>query len=269
MILYQDGLKVEARDFELPGSPRHDFDSCYVFALPRSGSVMLNNVVSVLMAENGVPVVDLPSFCFMHGIVMDTVILNYAQLFRPKGYCYAGFRAISTGMRGIVDQLPGKKILMVRDPRDMLVSLYYSLKLSHKFPKNGTVQFFSALNTSLEMTAATSIDAFCVAHIGIYLHILGDYMEFVDSKSVMVVRYEDIVFDKVGLALMLRDWFSLDIDAVRCRQMVAPFDVIPGCDRPADHIRQVLPGDHKRKLRPSTIDILNGALENFIRRFNY
>ncbi len=267
-ISYQNGLKLSERFIEIPPTQCPTFSSCYLFAFPKSGSVLLNNIAAALMKEIGVPMVDIPAFYFMSGIAMDTALFDLDQIFKPKGYCYSGFRSLPPVMRGALNQLPGKKILLVRDPRDMLVSLYYSIKFSHHFPEVGTVQFFSRVNL-LRDWAKEPIDRFCISHVDMYLGSFRDYLELVEDNSVKILRYEDMVFNKLGLARAMRDWFSLDINSARLNEVVAPFDVLPTEDRVGEHIRQVHPGDHKRKLQPATIEILDATLEKFLHRFDY
>jgi hypothetical protein len=267
-LSYQDGLKPAERFIEIPPTPHPSFNSCYVFAFPKSGSVPLNDITNALMTESGIPVVDMPAFCHMNGIALGNVIFDIDQIFRPKGYCYSGFRGVPPNMRGVLNQLSGNKVLMVRDPRDMLVSFYYSIKYSHVFPEIGTAQFFYLLNEA-RGSAAESIDRFCISNSYIYSSVFRDYLELLDNSAVKVLRYEDVVFDKLSLARTIRDWFSLDINSTRLNELVEPFNVFPVEERPHEHIRQIHPGDHRRKLQPATIEILDAALEKFIRRFDY
>jgi hypothetical protein len=267
-LSYQDGPKPAQRFIEIPPTRHPAFDSCYLFAFPKSGSVLLNDIASALMGESGIPIVDISGFCFMNGIAVDTLLFDLDEIFKPKGYCYSGFRAVLPNMRGVVSQLLGKKILMVRDPRDMLVSLYYSMAFSHVFPEAGTAQFFTRVNT-VRASTREPIDCFCVDNVDQYLTCYKEYLELLDDDTVKVLRYEDVVFAKPVLARTIRDWFSLDIDSARLDELVKPFDRFPADDRPGEHIRQVHPGDHKRKLQPATIEILNATLSKFIHRFDY
>jgi hypothetical protein len=53
-----------------------------VFAFPKAGSVLVNQVARALMAEIGVPVVDLPQYAFDHGISLESIICNIDNLFK-------------------------------------------------------------------------------------------------------------------------------------------------------------------------------------------
>jgi hypothetical protein len=267
-ISYQDGPHLAHRFIEIPATLRPTFSSCYVFAFPKSGSVLLNNIAAGLMGEAGIPIVDISSFYHLNGIGTDTVLFDFDEIFKPRGYCYSGFRTVPGNMRGTLNQLPGNKILLVRDPRDMLVSLYYSMKFSHYFPESGTLQFFAPVNALRNLTEE-SIDRFCISNIDLYLSCFRDYSELIDDSAVKILRYEDFVFDKLALASTICNWFSLDINSTGLNELVRPFDIFPTDDKPHEHIRQVRPGDYKRKLQSASIEILNAILEKFIRRFDY
>ena len=65
---FQDGDKVGSGDLDAPESSRPDFPSCFVFAFPKSGSVLINAVVRSVMSEGGVPIVDFPTQLYRQGI---------------------------------------------------------------------------------------------------------------------------------------------------------------------------------------------------------
>lgn len=265
---YQDGLKLCDGNIALPPSSRSDLASCYVFAFPKSGSVLLNNIVAALMQEGGVPVIDIPGYFFSKGINLETIVFDGQSLFVDRGYCYSGFRNIPLWLRGALSKLQGPKLLLVRDPRDMLVSNFYSLKYSHFFPKEGTDQFFSMLDM-LRSSTKLSIDDYCISNVSIYTGTYDSYHELLDRGNVRIFRYEDIIFEKFKFAHDICELFSLDIKPDRLNEIVAPFDVRRSAEIPTEHIRQVDPGDHRRKLQASTIEFLNVAFRGFMQKFGY
>jgi Sulfotransferase domain len=265
---YQDGFDLRNGNIEIPSTSRPDFDSCYVFAFPKAGSVLLNNIVKMLMQDSGVPIIDIPADFFNNGVNLDTAVFDYSSLFLEKGYCYAGFRYPPISLQGMLRRLRGPKILMVRDPRDMLVSLFYSLKFSHPIPQQGTVQFYASMRSEIDKSKGT-LDEFCLANASGYHDIYNRYAELIDDENVKIIRYEDIIFEKKKLAVLLCEWFSLDINQGRLNNMLAPLDIVPDTETPTEHIRQVKPGDHMRKLQASTIEFLNTTYRDFMRTFGY
>lgn len=55
----------------------------------------------------------------------------YLHIFRPQGYLYTVFGGL---VEGIPDGHPYRTVIMVRDPRDVLVSGFYSYAYSHIAP---------------------------------------------------------------------------------------------------------------------------------------
>ena len=265
---YQDGLDVREGSFEVPSSSGLAFPSCYVFAFPKSGSVFLNDLVTGLMREAGVPTVAVSSFLFANGISENSVVLDLRSIFQPEGYCYLGFRNLFPALRGNLQRLRGPKVLLVRDPRDMLVSYYYSLKFSHTYPVDATAQFDSGRQAGKRITDQ-GLDEFCLACAEDYNQLLREYGELLDNGSVHIFRYEDVIFRKAELARTLCGIFSLEIGEDRLKEIVAPLDIVPGADQPHRHVRQVHPGDHQRKLQRGTIRQLDATLGEFLARFGY
>jgi hypothetical protein len=267
-FMYQDGSVIRQGSIHIPPTSHPNFESCYLFAFPKSGSTLINNLTIGLMEEAGVPIIDLPSQLFVSGISINSVIANLDEIFRPRGYCYLGFRSVLPVMRGKLDLLTDRVILMVRDPRDMLVSLYYSLKYSHTFPMKSSPQFAYEKGLEVDKTCG-SIDDFCVSSIGLYNSFLDDFLQLISMRTVKIIRYEDIIFNKLSLARSICDTFSLNNSLSRLQTLVSTFEVVPGHDKPGSHIRQVYPGDHRRKLTDHTIGILNDAMMKFLIAFDY
>jgi len=268
-FLYQDGAYVREGNINTFPPPKEDFDSCYVFAFHKSGSVLINSITSALMNAHSIPVIDLPTYFFQSGISIESVLLNCDRLFRPRGYCYSGFRHFFPCLHGALSERlrSAQKILLVRDPRDMLVSLYYSLKYSHPYPPKGTAQFQSEL-IAQRKTTDFIIDDFCIRWSGFYLDRLSEYDEIMDDNC-LVIKYEDIIYNKARLAQSICGHFYLDIRPSALEDIITPHNKIPRHDRPRHHIRQVHPGDHIRKLQPKTVVILNEILKDFLNRFGY
>jgi hypothetical protein len=268
MFTFQSGDGVETAEEHFPESPRPDFPSCGVFAFAKSGSVLVNAIVRGLMAEVGVPVIDWPELWHGRGIDMATVQLDFTQAFPSHGYCLAGFRHVPNSFLGGTALRRLRKLMIVRDPRDMLVSRYFSTKFSHGFEVRGTPQFAQVIRQVIE-DGGMDLDRYVkfyswVVNADFFLHrdIIGD-------PQTLVLKYEDFVYDKRQLVSTICDWFSLDIPQERLASIIAPYEAIPVAERPDQHVRQVHPGDYRRKLKPETIAALDGVLDEFMATFGY
>lgn len=177
-------------------------------------------------------------------------------------------------------------ILHLRDPRDVLVSMFYSYCYIHSGPV--------AQNTGYRRDAATGgIDAFVLAQATTgNLHYPGDYgtgghvqdligtlpsryRAYIDrllgKPNVAVVKYERMVADYRG---WLTD-FSRPFPLGNRRQVIESLvarspDFFPR--RSADaltHVRHVTPGDYKAKLRPATIHQLDDIFADVLDALGY
>jgi hypothetical protein len=266
---YLDGDHVKCGTIAIPAnSCLPDFPSFFLFAFPKSGSVLVNALVRDLLTECGVPIIDLPVHLFERGISAEAFQCDIATLFPLKGYCFAGFRDIPQWLIGTDVLRRARKLMIVRDPRDMLVSLYYSVKYSHWYPAVQTPQF-KADNESMRRDAELGLDEFCMAYAWSFNGIFWRLRMVLRDQNVLVLRYEDFIYDKVGLAKDICRWCGLNIPDDRIKEFAAAYSTIPKTDEPHAHVRQVHPGDHKRKLRTDTIAVLNASLANLLDTFSY
>jgi hypothetical protein len=266
---YVDGVEVKRGTIAIPAnSSLPDLPSFFLFAFPKSGSVLVNALVRDLLAECGVPLIDLPAHLFERGILIETFQCDIATIFPLKGYCFAGFRDVPEWLIGTDVLRRARKVVIVRDPRDMLVSLYYSVKYSHWYPAGQTPQFQAVIG-AMHQDAQLSIDEFCMAYAWPYNRIFWMLRMVLCDQDALVLRYEDFIYDKVGLAKDICRWCGINIPEARIGEFAAAHGAIPNGDEPHAHIRQVHPGDHKRKLRPDTIAVLNASLANLLGAFSY
>jgi hypothetical protein len=266
---YLDGDAVKRGTITIPPSGSvPDFSSFFLFAFAKSGSSLVNTLVGELLTECGVSLISLPDHLFERGIDINAFQCDVASLFPVKGYCFLGFRYIPRWLIGSDVLRRARKVVIVRDPRDMLVSLYHSVKYSHPFPTTATLQFSAAVE-AVRRDTKLSLDEFCVAYAWAYNEEFWKLRAVLDDDGALILRYEDFIYDKVGLARDICRWCGLNITDDQIRKFAAAHDVIPERDEPQAHIRQVHPGDHKRKLRADTIAVLNVSLQNFLKAFSY
>ena len=265
---FQDGDQVASVEFEISQSPRLDFPSCFVFAFAKSGSVLINSVVQSVMSEWGVPVVDFATQLYHDGIDIAAVQCNLSRLFAGQGYCYAGFRELPRSMLGSATISSARKVLVVRDPRDMLTSRYYSTKFSHGFMERGSAPFRRLMGEMIK-DGRMDIDEYCLYYSWMINSQLLSYVDVISDRKTLILRYEDFIYDKRRLVQQLCDWFSIGLSSSRIEAIAVAHDIIPETERPDQHIRQVHPGDYRRKLKPETIVALNAVLRRFFVTFGY
>ena len=195
---YQDADRISEGTIEIPATARPDFESCWLFAFPKSGSVLVNSIAISLAAEAGVPTIDLPVHLFLKGIHLDCVQFDFGAVFLPRGYIFIGFRSLPMAASGMLSKMAGRKILVVRDPRDMLVSLYYSAKFSHDLSVHGTEQF-KWLVCSVRQDTEAEIDDYCLFTAWKMNELLSSYSQILGDPNTLILRYEDFIRDKVAI----------------------------------------------------------------------
>lgn len=181
------------------------------------------------------------------------------RAFRPQGYYYG---PIGT-YRPIPDMDKYRVVLQLRDPRDVLTSLYYSTAFSH-----------ATINPKLlrrrKEALTMDVDSFVLHEIEEYMPIFSQYREsLIGRKPVLLLRYEDMVsdfprwLDRLSRHIDLAN-FPKTLEAIR---KDANFSVAE--ENKFAQRRQITPGDYLRKLRPETIAQLNDSFKSVIKTLGY
>lgn len=249
-------------------------NSFYAFSMHKAGSSLLEKMLSELCYKLSIPVVNPHSSAWRSGISTDQISANLDLALLPTGYAYIGFRHLfPLGIK--TDLSAPKKILLVRDPRDMLTSLYFSHKYSHSSPSNkGDAK--KLMSDSRENARTNNINDFAIDYAHHYKSLFSGYKEHLLSlPNTKVYRYEDVIFDKETWLLSMLDFYGLFnyYSKQKIRKQVnvisSSNDIRPIGENPGSHIRQVAPGNHKKHLSPDTIRILNSELNDFLIHFGY
>jgi hypothetical protein len=168
--------------------------------------------------------------------------------------------------------LKGRKVaVLVRDPRDILVSMYYSFGFSHAGSPNEAIWAYQdkRSNTISQM----SIDDYSIYAAPILnekferLHTLcnGNYNDN-RPEDVMLFKYEDMIYDYDNFYERLNGFLELeDYARNRIYEATRPLEK----EQPKMHKRLGRPGDYKQKLGKKTIQELNVILEPALHRFGY
>jgi len=242
----------------------------FVFALHKSGSVLLNRIVEDLAAEGGRPVFNLPELLFRKGIPFKDLEKVPADLFLPGGVVYAGFRNLPKDPCRIGLEKGGKVVLMVRDPRDILVSLYFSMKKSHSVPKSGSSR--EKLLQIRERVEAVTLEQFVESSCRRLRKRLRKYrngLVLSETAETRVFRYEDVIFEKARWVADLAEFLEIEVSPERAEEIAARHDRRPEREDPSAHVRRVAPGDYREKLSDETIEMLNRELGEVSGYFGY
>jgi hypothetical protein len=132
------GANGETQSICLP-APARGFPGFYLFGLHKGGSTLMNKLVADACQRAGVPTASIPDTVFLGGgRIWDLEMLAGKDRLNRPGCGMLGWRAFPPPQMTLdVDAV--KSILLVRDPRDRLVSNYFSVAYSHVVPEGGWV----------------------------------------------------------------------------------------------------------------------------------
>lgn len=232
--------------------------STFVIGIYKGGSTLLNRMIGELLRESRRRSINMPLLLRKEGWEPSSVATDVDGLCEYEGVVYSGFRNCPSFLQNSPNFLRSNKLVMVRDPRDILVSLYFSHAYSHAIPQSGPVRQHA--EETRERALSTSIDEYALENAE---KVLADLMSFKDllTDKAKLVRYEDVIFDKVGLAKTICETIGITIAPDVLAEVAARNDIRPEKEDKHAHIRNVSPGDHKNKLQPETVNKLNQILK--------
>lgn len=261
-----DYLQALSNELEPPGT----FPACYAFSMHKAGSSLMGAMIKTVCKRASIPALSIADTLFKVGTFekdweADRRILD---LLVP-GRVYYGFRHLPKLLCDEPAVLKGRKtVMLVRDPRDALVSMYFSFGgrfFSHKLPEKNSDVFLDRAKA----TAHLSIDEYVLGQSHSYFEKLRAYREHLDSEELLLRRYEEIYYDKRRFLGDIYDHFGIQVDPRLLDQVAARHDVRPEVEDPSKHIRKGTPGDHMEKLKPETISQLNDVFGDLCKWFGY
>jgi len=251
----------------LPGDP--SIQSVFLVGLPKAGSTLLNRMMRPITAAAGLSFVGLQETMFSMGVAPQEIPAAVNAAFAPAGYVFGAFRSLPGGFE-LPAYAAGRTILLVRDPRDMLTSLYFSLARSHRPPGKAVGgEMAATFEERRREISSMSIDAFALARAVVVLDQYATVAAKLTAISHRLYRYEDVIFDKLSWARDMVAYLGLTVPAAVLENAADANDLRPAVEDPGQHVRKVVPGDHREKLRTETIAELNARFEPLLRQYRY
>lgn len=247
--------------------PLSDRPSCLMFTQPKSGSKMVRGILRELARQSGLQPTGPGGAFFKAGISQRDAPALASDIFRPTGYFYH----FSNVPAACTIPLYVQTLVHVRDVRDVLVSKYYSLRESHPAPGDAVKpdkkrEFVK----QREMLRGLTVDEGVIrlATRG-QAQAIRELRDRAGRPGAMLSRYEDMVYRKNEWAEEVCRHFGWDRAKRDIERAVAPFDVFPDGERPDQHVRQVHPGNYRKKLKPETIEALDKLFSSELEFFGY
>lgn len=243
------------------------------FSLNKAATQYTKNILRAIAKQNNLTPVGMNEWAFGSAQpYLDHLTYaemeQYKQVFRPKGYLYSVFG----GMIENIDQLEEYKILlMVRDPRDILVSSYFSTAFSHPLPGK-----HSNKRDSFEQKRAwaksVQIDEYVLAEAPRLMKNLQRYNDLLllQYPNTLLLRYEDMITDFEGWLTRLLQYTNCSINDSLRQQLLENHHRQRPVDENIDrHLRKGIAGDYREKLQPETVAELNTLFGEMLGVFGY
>lgn len=250
-----------------------------VFTLHKSASMFLHTLCEYLCKLSDI---QYQSPNYPSEGINPISLLTDKDLWKSRHGCFAPVRFYVD----VPDMDDYRIILHLRDPRDVLVSMYFSYCYIHlgEIPGNtgyrkevadlGIDEF--VLQKATEETLSYRGDYGTGGHVQ---HLTGNlvkkYQDYIENilprANVTFLKYEDMVLNfKSWLEEFIKPFPLADRDAVINNLAEKSSDLFPARNQDVmAHIRHVTPGDHKNKLKPATVEKLNIIFKPVLQQLHY
>ena len=166
----------------------------------------------------------------------------------------------------IPQELKAHIILHLRDPRDVLVSLYFSEAYSHSVFKGVFDLNQSERNEIINM----GIDQYVLEYADTFNRKYTEYRSLLREPDSIFVKYEDLVLNFPFWLQEVAKGFAIENTKFIHRMIKkykGEFEVKK--ENIHAHKRKIVPGDYKEKLTPETIGKLNAIFSDNLKKYNY
>lgn len=259
-IIYS--LNQEPVKLEIP--PPGNVPSFFVFGLHKAGSTMQNKIFKDICDLLNIPIINIPRTSVQQGVGENNLSPDICDIFAQSGYCFLGFRFLPRYLEKF-NLTESKKIILIRDPRDILVSHYFSMKKSHTIPEG---KIGEKMLKQREKLQNMTVDDYVIDKANIFIDRFNK-LALIQDDCFKLFRYEDVVFNKVNWIKDILHFLEMELDSDQIETIAKKQDVFPSQENESSHIRKVTPGDYQEKLKPETITKLNEIFAQILSKYNY
>ncbi len=193
---------------------------------------------------------------------------KYQYLFKPVGYLYSVFGSMIEDIPHLEDFYI---VLMIRDPRDILVSKYYSNAISHPLPDRKSDKYDSWTERRAFAQRA-SINEFVIAESDKVLSIYERYIDLLVNRNIIhyLATYETMTSDFEGWLKSLLAYCELNpSDRLFNRLLKEQKEMASQKENQQSHNRKGVAGDFRNRLDEITVKTLNARFAHVLTTFNY
>ncbi len=238
--------------------------SIVFFSVNKSATQYVNGILKTLAENEKMMHLNYNSYFSLsnnakYQLYSDPVFMEKA--FKDKGYLYGP----SGGWINIPDIGKYLVLLLLRDPRDVLTSSYFSVAYSHELINRTIVN-------SRQQARQMTIDEFALQRMEPVKKTYDTYCRELLSErkpNVLLMKYEDMVSNFSDWLDRIAAHLELNGNPALIQMIKDQADFTVAEQNVYSHRRQVTPGDHKRKLKAETINILNDTLHPILEKLGY
>lgn len=250
---------------------RGDEPVWFVLGIRKSGSSMFNRALKLMAKFNRVNWIDIAGDLFENNIPTPQWRERPASPgLLAGGNCYGGFRDFPAGLAGDDAFRDAIKVLLVRDPRDAIVSEYFSTRQTHSIPEGeGEDGARADMLRRREAAQHVSVNDFARSEAGKMAETVERYLPVLGDPKLLLLRYEDVIFEKARMVREVARHFGWQIQPQQIDRILKWIDILPAEENPNAFIRKVTPGDHREKLSRETIAEIDVVLARAMKAFGY
>lgn len=255
---------IEIRDsiIQVPTSSQQ-YPSVILFGLPKTGTTLLDNVFKMACSYLELGYFPLHGELFRRGLgsARESVLAPLSQVFVTQGYAYGTFRRYYSFITPtVLEQL--NKIVIARDPKDMLVSDYFSMAYSHAIPGGERTQDnFLELRSTLRKS---NVNQAILERLPDFVERIKVLRRAIPTDQLRVYQYEDIIFQKRSWIKDMMSFCQWPLTDEQIDKIIEAVDIFPKEENKYRHVRQVAPGNYKKYLNEETIEYIDQYLDLFL-----
>jgi hypothetical protein len=248
--------------------PRNPDDSGpVVFTMQKCASTFVSKALAQVCEDYGKRAYNYASLYWGRGEtdVYRAIQRDADRLFIRPNAVYGSLRKY-VEMPGI-DRRP--VVLMLRDPRDVLVSSYYSVAFSHAAP--GGEKSRARFEAKRAATQSITIDRYVLETADTFRQVYREYADkLLGRDNVTFVTYEELIADPAGWSTRFVAGLGFEPREDTLARLQAIYDdgrPKPGENRTSQHRRSGEAEQFRTYLEPATLAEIDGIYADELRRF--
>lgn len=236
--------------------------SALFFTVHKSASTFFNWYLKELASETGHTYVDVNGYFGTMGpkglIVQNSSEFTH-KVFKKTGFIYGPLRNYIP-----VPELKDYPVVLVlRDPRDVLTSQYFSIKNSHPMVTPELIK-------RRKIAQQSTIDEHVLSQADRFVKTYTEYIDFVlGQPNVLFIKYEELITDFKTCLLKINTHCGFELNEEQLKKLDKSEKFKKKAEDQHTHIRKISSGDYKEKLKPETIEILNKKFDAILKRLEY